>query len=378
MKINKFAWIIALVLLVSVPSVFAATGIFGNPYVIFAVNILIVWIVLSILVSFVPDKYNKVKPILWIATLALAVFIAWEIGRGSAYIWEAAELYPYINKYFIVNTLIIGAVGYFIVGFFYEPKTTQAKFGLPIIVLLMAGLIAQNIGDEWVFKNDNVKGFIDYLFAPEHIDPKTGQPVGGILRPEGPPTGKYRLLVFGTSALVFAWFLIGFLNITTGDNKLSIAMALIIAGSLAHKGQTLEVVIKMAEALSFLIVLKQIPPDIFSLGGALPGLPGAAQSVLTGLGAGLRYMVVALLVGWIFCTAFGSSMIGELIGQVPAISKIGINPCPGKACGPGLPTCPSGRNCDAGKCVSPKVPLPSGGSRSTGPPSGKPFGCFWC
>lgn len=387
MKANKLIWIFAMVLLISIPSAFAAPAIFGNAYFILAVNILIVWIVLSIIVSFISEKYNKIKPILWLAALALAVLIAWKFGRGSMYIWQVAELAPYINEYFIVNTLIIGAVGYFLIGFIYEPKTPQSKYGLPIMTLLIAGLIAQNIGNDWVFKSSHVKEGYNYLFAPEHTETDSSGKsvsVGGILRPEGPtsnPPGKYRLLVFATAVIVFSWFLISFLNITTGGNKLSITMAIIIAASLSHRGESIDMVRNIAEVLSFLIVLKQIPADIFAIGGSLPGLPGAAQSLLGGLGAGLRYAVAVVVVSWIFCSAFNASILGPIVGHLPFVNKLPIPICGAKTCTGSVPgECSSGFECDKPnkRCI--RIPSSTGGGGSGGGgsgtgPGGKPAIC---
>lgn len=369
MKMNKMILAVVLAFLVGIPAAFAQTGIFANSWVIFITNLLIVGTILFILVSFVPTQDNKVKVILWIAAVVLAFVIVWNWGgRDDAYIWQAGWISQYLGWAFIVNFIIITGVIYFGLGLLdVNPTNMQGKIGVALLAILAGGIIANNIGNDWLWKDKNVDAAKDYLFGPEKKvgTTKDGKTVdvttGGILRPEG--GFNSRLIVFIVSALVLSWFFIAFLNITTGNNKLSYVMAFIVAASLAHKGENIDMVRNMAEILSLLIVIKQIPPDMVS-------------GLLAGVGTGLRYFVAVLLVAWVFCTAFGTSVFGDILSpilsEIPYVKDWGIDPCPAKSCTKPA-DCSGGKNCVGGKCVSPTAPAtkpdPTKPAPKTPPPS---------
>lgn len=377
MKLNKMILAIALALLVSVPLVTAFTlqDITRNSWFIFIVNTLIIWIVLFIAQSFIVKSQDvKVKVVVWIATLVLSVVIAWYIAGppGSAYLWEAGWIAPHLGWPIIVNFIIITSAIYFGIGLLgVNPPTPQGKIGVALLAILAGGIIANNIGDAWLWKDKNIDVAYDYLFGPDKpaveagkpiINPRTGKQVieGGILNPKGGL--KSRLVVFLVAALVLAWFLIGFLNITTGGNKLSIAMGIIIAASLAHRGENIDAVRNMAEILSYMIVLKQIPADVFA-------------GFLGGIATGLRYLVAGILVGWVFCTAFGTSITGEIMNpifQLPVIKLIPIEVCTAKECVKDT-DCP-GKTCDptTKKCVGPTSTTKPPPSFVKPPASGEP------
>jgi hypothetical protein len=386
MKLNKIILAVVLGFAVSVPLVAALTltDIVRNSWFIFITNVFIIWTILFVVQSFiVKSQDTKVKVVVWLATFVLSIVIAWNIAGtpGSAYLWEAGWLAQYLGWAFIVNFLIITGVIYFGIGLLgVNPPTWQGKIGVALLAMLAGGIIANNIGNDWIWKDKNIDVAENYLFGHEKkvgTTIKDGKLVdeteGGILRPEKP----YRLLVFVIATLVLSWFFIAFLNITTGNNKLSYVMAIIIAASLAHRGESFDMVRNMAEVLSLLIVIKQIPPDVF--GG-----------ILGGLGTPIRYFVASMLVGWIFCTAFGTSALGEIMSpvlqEIPFVKDWGIDPCPAKPCGSGLPPCSAGKTCDAGKCVKPTPPGGSSGPTKpgpSGPPTANPPSCWvykfpWC
>ncbi|MBI3034706.1 hypothetical protein HYY71_00140 [Candidatus Woesearchaeota archaeon] len=316
---NKLIWSFALVLLLSIPSVFAQAGIFGNEWVILIVNSLIVWIVLFVAQTFVvPEKAAKEKIVIWIITLVLAVVIAWNVTDtpGSHYIWQAGAIAQFFSIRILVNTALIAGAAYFGAGLLgLDPKTKQAQIGVALLAILIAGMIALNIGDKWLWDHENAKAIWDYLFEHEtekevsrnvqvgesSIKQTYKVKVGGILRPEGPPQGQYRLFVFLGSALMFIWFFIAF-GIVGNYPKLSYLIGAIIAANLARQGTGYEIVIKVAEILFFLILIKQIPADMVA------GFTGGFAPII-------RWGMAALLVSYIFCTVFQQSFIVGIVGK---------------------------------------------------------------
>ena len=352
MRKNNLIWIFGLIFIIGLPEVFAQTifdslsslSIFTNSYFILFVNSFIIWAVLYIAQAFIiPKKEGKEKAVIFLISLILAFIIAWNLVGSSVYIWNIGGLPSYLfNKYFLVNVLIIAGATWFGLGLLgVNPTLKQGQIGMAILVILISGLVANNIGNghnKFVWDSDNAKAGFDYLFGPERtitvedkaVKEKSGdihlkthqEKLGGILRPEKP----YRLFVFLLSGMIFAWFFQAYLNITTGGGKLSWAIAFLVGANLARTGTEFDIVLKIAEAFAFLLILKQIPPDIIGVGG----LGGIGQIV----GGTIRYLVAAILVGFIFCTAFGVSNIGTILKDVPGINKI-IPDCPGSGAAPG-------------------------------------------
>ena len=335
MKLNKMLWIFALVLLVAIPSAFAAPAIFRNMWFMLAVNSLIVWFILFALQSMiVPEKLAKEKTVLFIITLVASLLISWRIVGGGGYIWEVGHLAAFFSFKLIVNTIIISLVVYFGLGLLgVKPGTKEGQIGIALLAIGVGLLIAFNISNEkWLWDTDNIKVGIDYLFGPEkdveykvkipkkekvggilgfggkEVDVTeekvTKQRVGGILRPEEP---NYRLLIFITSALLFVWFFTGFL-MPQSNIKLSVAMAIILAANLARTGTPTTSVIALGEAFAILLVGKQI-----TAGGGL-------------LGNWIGWIVTIGLVEWIFHTVFGGSqlagVLAKMFGGIPIIGPI--------------------------------------------------------
>lgn len=311
MKINKMILAVALALVMSLPSAFAQSGIFANSWVIFITNLLIVWAILFILASFVPTQDNKVKVILWIAAIVLAFVIVWNWGgRGDAYIWQVGWIAQYIGLWFIVNTLILGAIGYFGLGLLeVNPTTPQGKIGMVLLVLLFSGIIANEIGDQFILSTDNATALKQYLFGKEVSTGKQGtvkeivggQTVhkvvditkGGIFTYQKP---HYRLLIFIVSLILFSWFFTGFLMPQSG--KLSYVLAFIIAANLASKGTPMNTMITIGEVFAIIMVQKQIAGQ----GGLFGGVIG--------------WIATIVLVEFIFCAVFGYSAIAIQLGQI--------------------------------------------------------------
>ena len=291
MKINKLSWILALVLLVSIPAAFAQSGIFANPWVVFITNLLIVWTILFILVSFIPTQDNKVKVILWIATIVLAFVIVWYWGgRGDAYIWKAGALSTFFNIRILVNTIIIAGVAYFVAGFLgFNTTTKQGQIGLGILAIFIGVIVAINIGNEWLWDTSNVKALYDYLLGKE-----------GILRYEKP---HYRLFIFGISTLLFAWFFTSYL-MPQGDKRLSWAIAFIVSANLAARGAPTDTIIALGEVFALLIIGKQTTQ-------------GAGW-----LGTIVGWTVAITITQFVFCTVFGKS--GVVILLDATLGKIQI------------------------------------------------------
>ena len=76
------------------------------------------------------------------------MLISWLYGT-SGYIWKTGPLAQYLNKFILVNALIMGAVAYIGLGLLDTKdrfKSTQAQVGLGIIILVFSIMIAGRIG----------------------------------------------------------------------------------------------------------------------------------------------------------------------------------------------------------------------------------------
>lgn len=286
MKINKMLWISALILVLSIPSAFAAVGLFENPWFIFAVNVFIIWIILFILQAFLPKEVvAKAKGVIWIVVFAAAVVIAFFVAGGAGYIWQIGLIAPFLG-WIAVNTIIIATVGYFGLGLLgVEPKTNPGKIGMGLLAVFFAVIIALNIGDKWLLDTNNAAALKDYLLGPED---KTKN-IGGILRPEA---DAYRLWIFLTSSLLFVWFFTGF-AMPQSDKRLSWALAILLGAILARQGTPLDNIMGMGEAFAIVVIGKQI-----ATGGGISGAAG--------------WLMTIFLVEFIFCTVFKTSKLIQL------------------------------------------------------------------
>ncbi|MDP3766254.1 MAG: hypothetical protein Q8R04_07110 [Nanoarchaeota archaeon] len=257
MKINKLLWISALILLLIVPAAFAQITLFENKWFIFAVNAFLIWVILFILQSvLVPDKPGKEKTVLWIVTFGLSLIITWVFIGSSRFIWQVEAFAAFFSAHFIVNTILISGIIYFGIGLLgVKLDTKERNVGGILLIIFIAGILSANLPD-FLWRTETLRSFGNYLFGPETI--KDGVKRGGILRAEEP---HYRLFVFIGSAVILSWFFIGFLKLGEGNNKLSYAMAIIIAADLANKGVSTDYVIRLGEIFSIMIIGKQLSAD---------------------------------------------------------------------------------------------------------------------
>ncbi|MBI2124298.1 hypothetical protein HY637_04135 [Candidatus Woesearchaeota archaeon] len=395
MKTNKLMITGALILLIIIPIAFAQIAlppifgtIFGNTWVILFINSFIIWFILFTIQAFaIGPKEGKEKAAVWAITLILAPVIAISFGGGGdGYIWQVGALSNIFKIKVLVNGALISVFAWFVLGLLdIKTQQPQGRIGLIILAIIISFSIAIKIGpDTWIWSTNNFEAAWDYLFGPEKNDTFRGTPIkaGGILRPE-----NYRLYIFLGSALLWSWFLSSFLNL--GNNRLSYAIAILIAAIQARTGTPVGAVLALAEAFFLLLVGRQM-----GSGGGWSGLFGVGISIL--------------LVEFVFCSVFGASALFQFLGQTIGGIYIGTpggwidfgtpfdflcrnNPCTivasitgvpvaaaGGVTGPcgggggGGPRCGDG-NCDPGEATS--CPRDCGGSRGRPtPPTNISFG----
>ncbi|MEK6983949.1 MAG: hypothetical protein AABX33_05225 [Nanoarchaeota archaeon] len=243
MKIGKMLWISALILVIGIPSVFAQEVSPRNPWVVLAINTAIIWVILFLLqYILMPEKSDKEKAILWIATFGLSFIIAWVFIGSSGFIWEVGAFAGMFNPVVIVNTILISGVVYFSLGLLGVPlESKQGKVGALLLITFIAAIISLRL-ESYVWNTQTLQQFYNYLLGEK-----------GILSPE-----DNRLYVFIGSAVLLSWFFVGFLKMGEGYNKLSYAMALIIAADIAKSGTTTDTIIKLGELLSIIVLGKQL------------------------------------------------------------------------------------------------------------------------
>lgn len=303
MKINKSIWIFALIFVLSSASVFAfeLSDIYRNSYFILIVNALIIWSILFVAQTFIPNPDAKVKLVLWIATFGLTALIVWNFTpRGAAYLWEVGLIAQYLKGWIIVNTIIF-SIGLHMVAGFLEVKleTKSGKIGLILAAILLGALMANNLGNKALWDTKNYIKIKDYLLAGEHDETMpdgTKVKVGGILTLDKDEVFESRLFIFLISTILFAWFLNSYMGLGN-QPKMTFIMAFIIGANLASKGATSGTIIGLGEAFAILIVGEQVAH----------GLQGPRF---------WGYLLGIILVEWIFCAVFQQSRILVLLGGI--------------------------------------------------------------
>lgn len=288
MRINKAFWINAFILLISVPIVFAQPAIFQSPFFIFAINIIVVWSVLFMLQTvLMPDRLAKQKAIAWFVTLILAVIIVWVSTRGAGFIWSVGPFASLFSFKVVANTIILSGAAYFalvgLLGIKLESK--QAQIGAVLFIIFLAAILAARMPN-YIWETETWQSFYNFILGEE-----------GILT-----TNENRVYVFIASAVIFSWFFIGFLKLGEGNNRLSYALAIIIAADLARRGLSTDTIIKVGEVFTILIIGKQL------------------QSEFRGFG----WIVAAAIVFWISYFLFGDRGIAGIIWRdvPPAIGAL--------------------------------------------------------
>ncbi len=285
MSKNKFVWVSALVLLISVPAAFAQDSFSGNPWLFLAVNSVIIWIILFALQSvMMPNKPEKEKVFVWIVSFVLSIILAWAFVGGSGFIWQVGLFAPLFNLKVLVNTVLIAGIGYFSLGLLgMKLESKQAKIGSAVLVILVSFMIAYRI-EGFLWESQSWVTLYNYLLGPD-----------GLLRPD-----NQKLWVFGSFAVLLSWFFIGYLKLggegapaggAAGggvNNKLSIALGIILAASIANNGVSTDMAIKVGEIIFILMIGRQL-----SSSGSVPG------------GWVASHVVAAFLVFWASYSIFG-------------------------------------------------------------------------
>lgn len=269
MSKNKLFWSIALSLIVTLPIAYAQTPS-GFNWFVFIINSVIVFIALFILQSFlIPGKNGKEKTSVWVIILLTSLLIAFFFGR-SGFIWQG-PLARFFSVYVLVNSIIIAAVLYFVLGFLLKdkvPKSPEGIGGYGILIFLVALIFAVKLGNQWIWDLSTLVQLKDYLFGQT-----------GILNPSPP---AYRLWTFIGSATLLAFFFSGYLiKNVPGGNKINYALAIIIASNLARAGISVQSVVMLGEVV-FTIVLAE------AVKGTAPTIKGFNTS----------WVISGFLVGW--------------------------------------------------------------------------------
>lgn len=228
----------------------------------------------------------------------MAVLIAWTIGGGSeGYIWQIGPLSTILRPKVLVNALILSLGIWFGLGLLgVDPKGPQGKVGLVVVAIFVSFYVALDIGDHWIWDTKNFEGIKDYLLGKEikvtekNSDGSVSTYVrGGILTFDtSKKPANYRLIIFPVSAFIIGWFFITYLGLDKHE-RLSWAMAIILAAALTRRGTSYEIVIGMAELFLFLIIAKGITIGSGTVGNII------------------SWLVSIAIVEFIFRTVFGHS-----------------------------------------------------------------------
>ncbi|MBI2658327.1 hypothetical protein HYX08_06575 [Candidatus Woesearchaeota archaeon] len=290
MRKNRIIWNVALfiVVIAMLPAAYAQSATGSWFFVL--INAAIVGVVLFILQAFlIPKKEPKEQTVAWVAIIAASLVIAFFFGR-SGFLWQG-PLGRFLDIHIIVNTFIIGIVGYFALGLLKVKeniKSPEGNVGYGLLIFIGALVWAIGIQNSYgpVFIWQAYQYFISYFIGPE-----------GILNPYPP---QYRLLVFAGSFMLLAFFFQQYL-ITGGDKKVNYALALILSMQMASSGVTVKSVIILGEIIFILVLQKALAAGPANKPWAswllAIGLVGWASAAMT---YGTEYQgAVATPIGWI-------------------------------------------------------------------------------
>ena len=278
MSKNKSAWGIALILIsiISLPIAYAQVVPTGSKIYFILINAAIIFVLLFILQSFlIQGKSDKEKTSVWVIMILASLLLAYFFGQNG-FLWEGPLKWIF-NVFILVNSAIIAAILYFVLGLLDVNKklnSTEGKTGYGILIFLFSVMIAINIAPNmFLWQQEFVRSSFAFLFSPEK----------GILHP------KSGLLVFVTSFILISFFFNQFL-LKQGDKKLNYALALIFAVNLAIPPvNPIKDVVQMGEIIFILIVWETlkgtVPQDkpwaAFLLSILLVGWASAALTVNT-------------------------------------------------------------------------------------------------
>lgn len=276
MSKNKLIWTFALLLIVLISLPIAHAQAFTESRLFFIlINSLIVGAVLFALQAWlIPQKETKEKTAVYVAIAVVSLLIGYFYGQ-SGFIWQG-PLGVFFNFKVLVNAAIITIFLYFLFAYLEINKklgleSPQGKTGYGILLFFIGALFAIHLGNQWIWEQGTIKLFFNYFFSPQE----------GILHPN-----ESRLWIFLTTAILLSFFFNNYL-IAGQNNKLNIALALILAASLTRGGFGVNTVIIMGEVIFILIFQQALKKggtgDVWSwiLSFGLVGWASAAISAST-------------------------------------------------------------------------------------------------
>jgi hypothetical protein len=289
MSKSKMIWNIGLFLLaiMLLPMAYAQTaGSAAGGIIVVLINAAVIFVVLFIRQAMlVPNKEGKEKTSMWLIIIIASLVIAWVYGRGG-YIWNSGPLAQFFNLYILGNTVLIGAVLYFLASFLMKdkmPKSPEGSAGMIILVAIVSFIFAFKIGNRWVWQQETISLLMGYLFGPQ-----------GILNP------NWGLWVFVGASVLLTFFFNGYL-LKEQNGIVNYAMAMLIASSMASSGVSIRSVIIMGEVI-FTIVL------------------ASAMGAGAGDVKNPKWILAIILVGWASAAAtYGTEYQGILAWLIGSI-----------------------------------------------------------
>lgn len=293
MNKNKLIWIIALFLVIITSLPLAHAQIFGSGSNLFFVliNSAIVGVILFMLQTFlIPQKGDKEKTAVWVVILIASLVIGFLFGREGM-IWEG-PLKVLFNYFVLVNALVITTVLYFLMGLLDINKklgSPEGKAGYGILLFIIGIIFAFKIGNKWIWDLQTLVQLKNYAFGTT-----------GIFNPDPP---AYRLWTFIGASTLLAFFFSGYLlKGVQGGNKVTYALAIVIAANMASAGVDVRSIIILGEVI-FVIVLQD------AMKGTTPTIKGHNTN----------WIFSFFLVGWASAAlSYGTEYQGVLGGLIGA------------------------------------------------------------
>lgn len=224
MSRNKLVWIFALILAVilSLPIAHAQAAS-GNRWMFIAINAAVIGVVLFLLQAvLVPQKPDKEKISMWVIVIIASLVIAYLYGQNGL-IWKTGPFAKFFSLYVLVNSIIIGAVIYFVLGLLPIGKnliSPEGNRGYIILIFVVSVAIAVNLSPErFLWHQETLRSLYNYLLSGQEIARKDGTKVAaGVFHYNG------GLFVFITGFMIIYFFLQNYL-LKQGNWWLNLGMA---------------------------------------------------------------------------------------------------------------------------------------------------------